>query len=654
MALLTVPSGASILPATQGLTLTDAILNVQASGRVFASPRVLVNGTAYAGQSLSFVEPLHVQVDVRDLADCQQLVLRFDLLGLGAPDSRVHIDEVLLHGGTPPVAADDHVQAEEDTPIVLDILTNDADADGDLDPASVRIVTLPQHGALSVDAATGILTYVPGDNYSGPDSLVYEVADTAGLVSNAATVWIEIIPVTDQPWLSVRPAMAQQDHPVPLEVFARLGDPDGSEQLMVEIASVPYGARLSAGLQTNPGVYRLSPRELDRLTITPPPGATDSFSLQVMSVATEHASGTSAASPLQDLHVEVVPVLPDPLYVEEITINGGQSQRSTIQRADLRFSRDVYVQDWTQSIRVKPLLGAPIALGRDDYRYDRQARTLSLDLTGKIAQDDHYEIQLVTAGIASATARNVTLADIDADPGDGVLSLRFHRLLADFDGNDWIDRADFDMLGTHYHSQPGDPAFDPAFDLNDDRVIDRWDYALWRTRQGLTSDHYAPAIAVALANDTGRSSTDRITRDPQLVGFVGDTSEITRATVTWNGGTPLDILSRLDRGVFQLTAAQLAELTGGPLPDGTHELVVVASDRFGNQSAPYRFELVLDTTAPTSPRDAAIAARQRQRPQPVGCDYERDRPRRSHQRTAARFVGAVRRRNATQCAGRRG
>ena len=171
-------------------------------------------------------------------------------------------------------------------------------------------------------------------------------------------------------------------------------------------------------------------------------------------------------------------------------------------------------------------------------------------------------LQLTTSAVTMATARNVALSDVDADPTDGMLTFRFHRLLADFDGNDLIDRIDLDALGLHYHSQPGDESFDPTFDITEDQIIDRWDYALWRTRQGMTSDRYAPSIVAVLANDTGRSADDRITNDPELLGYVTDTSDITQVTAAWDNGAAFDILDRLDQGVFRFNSGATG-LSGG-------------------------------------------------------------------------------------------
>ena len=46
----------------------------------------------------------------------------------------------------PPVAHDDTATTDEDTPVDIDVLANDDDPDGTLDPTSVAITGLPAHG----------------------------------------------------------------------------------------------------------------------------------------------------------------------------------------------------------------------------------------------------------------------------------------------------------------------------------------------------------------------------------------------------------------------------------------------------------------------------------------------------------------------------
>ncbi|MEC9097263.1 MAG: Ig-like domain-containing protein, partial [Planctomycetota bacterium] len=103
-----------------------------------------------------------------------------------------------------PIAEDDSTDAYQDvfnTPTVIDVLANDLDLDGTLDPGTVTVVVEPQHGSVAVDAE-GNIVYQPETIptvYTGPDSLQYTVSDDDGAVSNVATVSINVIP-DPYPW----------------------------------------------------------------------------------------------------------------------------------------------------------------------------------------------------------------------------------------------------------------------------------------------------------------------------------------------------------------------------------------------------------------------------------------------------------------------
>jgi hypothetical protein len=91
-----------------------------------------------------------------------------------------------------PVAANDTAATSEETPVVVDILQNDHDIDGTLDPASVVFTGLPAHGTVAANAATGAVTYTPDPVFFGADSFRYKVGDNSGALSNEATVSITV------------------------------------------------------------------------------------------------------------------------------------------------------------------------------------------------------------------------------------------------------------------------------------------------------------------------------------------------------------------------------------------------------------------------------------------------------------------------------
>jgi Ca2+-binding RTX toxin-like protein len=94
--------------------------------------------------------------------------------------------------GDAPVTRNDDASTVKNVSTVIDVLANDTDADGTLNPATVNIVDGPDHGTLSIDDLTGEITYTPTVGYVGADSFTYTVNDDEDWVSNAATVDIDV------------------------------------------------------------------------------------------------------------------------------------------------------------------------------------------------------------------------------------------------------------------------------------------------------------------------------------------------------------------------------------------------------------------------------------------------------------------------------
>jgi len=105
----------------------------------------------------------------------------------------------LTYLAQPPVAVNDTVSdVALGTPVTLDILGNDSDPDGVLDPTSVRIVgatgtgktlVVAGEGTWTVNPTTGAITFTPVAGFTGdPTPISYTVADNDGNLSNPATV----------------------------------------------------------------------------------------------------------------------------------------------------------------------------------------------------------------------------------------------------------------------------------------------------------------------------------------------------------------------------------------------------------------------------------------------------------------------------------
>ena len=134
-----------------------------------------------------------ISVDISSLQPGTEATLYFDLLGFGASDSRVIIDDVRIIDSTltPPNAQNDTATTTQAQTVTIDILANDTDPDSTIIPTSLQIGKYPTNGTL-IKNEDGTISYTPGDRFAGTDTFTYVVQDTDGIQSNQATVSVEV------------------------------------------------------------------------------------------------------------------------------------------------------------------------------------------------------------------------------------------------------------------------------------------------------------------------------------------------------------------------------------------------------------------------------------------------------------------------------
>lgn len=135
----------------------------------------------------------------------------------------------------PPVANPDTAEVAEDGSVVIDVLANDFDPEGQ--PLTVTGATAG-NGTVTI-GADGRLTYVPNPDYNGTDTISYEITDADGLTATS-TVTVTVTPVNDDP-------VANDDHgsttagtPVVLFPLANDTDVDGD---MLSITGTPVSGQ---------------------------------------------------------------------------------------------------------------------------------------------------------------------------------------------------------------------------------------------------------------------------------------------------------------------------------------------------------------------------------------------------------------------------
>ncbi|HTV69580.1 MAG TPA: Ig-like domain-containing protein [Rhizobiaceae bacterium] len=102
------------------------------------------------------------------------------------------VDQTVRLTNIAPVAANDTASTVKNLQKVINVLGNDSDADGTLDPTSVTIVDNATNGTLTINTTTGAITYKPNAGYVGADSFTYTVLDSEGKISNIATVTLDV------------------------------------------------------------------------------------------------------------------------------------------------------------------------------------------------------------------------------------------------------------------------------------------------------------------------------------------------------------------------------------------------------------------------------------------------------------------------------
>jgi len=137
----------------------------------------------------------------------------------------------------PPVATPDGAVTDEDSPMIIDVLANDLDADGD--PLRVSAVDRHSEGGGAVASDGVLVTYIPGENFSGGDSFAYTVMDSDGEI-DSATVTITVVPFNDDPTIS-GPTELTVDEGSPLAATIIATDPD-DDTLTFTAEGLPDGA----------------------------------------------------------------------------------------------------------------------------------------------------------------------------------------------------------------------------------------------------------------------------------------------------------------------------------------------------------------------------------------------------------------------------
>jgi hypothetical protein len=190
----------------------------------------------------------------------------------------------------PPSAGRDEADIDEDTSVVVDVLANDSDPQGDA--LSVTELSRPFNGTASLVGST--ISYTPAANFHGTDTFTYRAGDGTSS-SEPATVTITVRTVNDAPVADDEATGVEEDTTATVAVLDGDLDADGH---LLRVQDLTQPAHGSATLAAN-GVITYIPAQNWH--------GTDSFTYRASDGASSSppATVTVTVSPLNDAPVAV-------------------------------------------------------------------------------------------------------------------------------------------------------------------------------------------------------------------------------------------------------------------------------------------------------------------------------------------------------------
>ncbi len=202
-----------------------------------------------------------------------------------------------------PIAADDSAtEAEDGSGVLIDVLANDADPDGDTVNVVSHDTVSAMGGTVSLEA--GSLRYLPSENFAGSDSFAYTVGDGIGGTATAG-VTVAVSAVDDPPVIA---SLGEKtgEYGATVTVPVRVSDVDTAPSALTFALdpSSPPGATISpAGVFTwTPGPEQLGSHSITVLVGDATTTASTSFSIVVL-------EPSPALPPIpEDLPIQITPI----------------------------------------------------------------------------------------------------------------------------------------------------------------------------------------------------------------------------------------------------------------------------------------------------------------------------------------------------------
>ncbi|MEW8465277.1 MAG: tandem-95 repeat protein, partial [gamma proteobacterium symbiont of Ctena orbiculata] len=427
-----------------------------------------------------------------------------------------------------PIATDDAVGTNEDTPVTVDVLPNDSDPDGDL--LTVTAVTQGTNGSVSIDPVSGNPVYTPNADFNGTDTFTYTIDDGNG-GTDTATVTVTVGAVNDAPIATDDAVGTNEDTPVTVDVLPNDSDPDGDTLTVTAVTQGTNGTVTIDPVSGNP-IYTpdadFNGTDTFTYTIDDGNGGTDTATVTVTvgavndaPIATDDTVGTNEDTPVT---VDVLPNDSDPdgdtLTVTAVT------------------------QGTNGSVAIDPISGNPVYTpdpdfnGTDTFTYtidDGNGGTDTASVTVTVgAVNDAPVATDDTVGTNEDTPVTVDVLPNDSDPDGDVLTVT--AVTQGTNGSVVIDPVS------------GNPVYTPDPDFNG---TDTFTYTIDDGNGG--TDTATVTITVGAVNDAPIATDDAVGTNedtPVTVDVLpndsdpdGDTLTVTAVTQGTNGTVTIDPVS---------------------------------------------------------------------------------------------------------------
>lgn len=152
----------------------------------------------------------------------------------------VTVSEVVTN--TPPSAINDSAGTDEDNPVVISVLANDSDANGD----SFSVTSASSSQGSVVINSNNTLSFTPNADFNGQATISYSISDGNGGV-DSATVSVTVSPVNDSPTAENDTVTVQEDSlNTAIDVLSNDTDVDGDILLVTTVVATNGVATVNA------------------------------------------------------------------------------------------------------------------------------------------------------------------------------------------------------------------------------------------------------------------------------------------------------------------------------------------------------------------------------------------------------------------------